>query len=266
MGAAKAMASRLIKCPRCQATMDVGNMAPGSTVRCTDCGGMARIPSGRTGMNPAVQAPVAAPPPPALKKEGGTRTRVRSISSTGLKPVPRLQRRKSNTGLVVGLVVALLAVVGILLAVLMSGKEPPPPVVKSGSRPPSRVEEPALPPPERPVPAAPDASGPPKPPSPVGRAEDASKARWDDLMTTLRAGGAFDDFSRPEGVAFKRVKDMGKEAYPHLIRYIDHEDPLLGRAAVAVLNELTGQKKPLPNDTTKTQVKAEWEAWVKANP
>jgi hypothetical protein len=85
-------------------------------------------------------------------------------------------------------------------------------------------------------------------------------------MTTLRAGGAFDDLSRPEGVAFKRVKDMGKDAYPHLIRYIDHEDPLLGRAAVAVLNALTNQNKPLPNEGTKVKIKAEWEAWVKGNP
>lgn len=253
---------RVVKCPRCQASLEVGNMAPGSTVRCTECGGMARIPSGRTGVNPAVQAPIAAPPAP--KKETGTRTRVRAISSTGMRAV-RPARRSSNAGVVIGLSVALLAVVVILAVVLMGGKPPPPPpAAKAPPKPVPRVEEPAPAPVPAKTPAPPDAADPK--PAPAPRAEEPSKARWDDLMTTLRAGGAFDDLSRPEGVAYKRVKDMGKAAYPHLAKYIDHEDPLLGRAAVAVLNELTGQKKPLPTEATKAKSKAEWEEWIKANP
>jgi hypothetical protein len=254
---------RIVKCPRCQANLEVGNMAPGSSVRCSECGGMARIPSGRTGVNPAVQAPVAAPPP--AKKETGTKTRVRAISSTGMRAVRPAPRKSSSTGLVIGLGIALVGVVIVLVVVLAGSKPPPaPPPMPAAKKPAPKVEEPSPPAPVTPAP--PDASGPAKTPPPSGRVEEPSKARWDDLMTTLRAGGAFDDLSRPEGVAFKRVKEMGKGAYPHLVKYIEHEDPLLGRAAVAVLNELTGQKKPLPTETTRAKVKAEWEEWIKANP
>ncbi|HLF94708.1 MAG TPA: hypothetical protein VJB14_14685 [Planctomycetota bacterium] len=83
-------------------------------------------------------------------------------------------------------------------------------------------------------------------------------------MKNLRAGGGYEDLSRPEGATFARVKSMGKDAYPHLVRYIDNEDIMLGKAAVAVLNELTGQKKPAPREDTKVKVKEEWEAWIKA--
>ena len=86
---------------------------------------------------------------------------------------------------------------------------------------------------------------------------------WDEVMSVLRSGGAFDDLSRPEGIAFLRVRAMGGCAFPRLITYIDHEDPLLGRAAVAVLNKLTGLNRPLPNDATKTTLKAEWESGLK---
>ncbi len=85
---------------------------------------------------------------------------------------------------------------------------------------------------------------------------------WDEVMITLRAGGGFDDLPRPEGIAFLRVKAMGICAFPRLIGYIDHEDIMLGRASVAVLNELTGQRMPLPSDATKAKVKAEWESWL----
>ncbi len=256
---------RVVKCPRCQASLDVGNMAPGSSVRCSECGGMARIPSGRTGVNPAVQAPVAPPPPP--KKETGTRTRVRPVSSTGMRAVRPVARKSSNTGVVIGLSVALLAVVVILVVVMSGGKEPPSPRPVAKKPPSGGMGGGMMPMPGMPAPAPSPVPVPPLPvPAPVARVEEPSKARWDDLMTTLRAGGAFDDLSRPEGVAFKRVKDMGKGAYPHLVKYIDHEDPLLGRAAVAVLNELTGQKKTLPTEATRAKAKAEWEEWVKANP
>ena len=275
MGASKAM-GRVVKCPRCQANLEVGNMAPGSSVRCTECGGMARIPSGRTGVNPAVKAPVAAPPPTAPRKETGTRTRLRPVSSTGLKPVPRMQRKKSKTGLVVGLIAGVF-VVGIVLALVLTGNRnaPLPETAPKTSRPKSPKPDsggggssmgfPGMP--ATPVPVVTPVPGVPvHVPVPVGRVEDPQKARWDELMTALRAGGAFDELSRPEGVAYKRVKEMGKGAYPHLVKYIDHEDVMLGRAAVSVLNSLTEQKKPLPNDSTKAKVKAEWEEWVKANP
>lgn len=85
---------------------------------------------------------------------------------------------------------------------------------------------------------------------------------WDEVMATLRAGGDLDDIRRPEGMAFLRVRMMGICAFPRLIRYIDHEDIMLGRAAVAVLNKLTSMKKPLPNEATKAALKAEWERWL----
>ncbi len=81
-------------------------------------------------------------------------------------------------------------------------------------------------------------------------------------MRYLRAGGGYDDPTRPEGVAFARVKAMGPAAYPRLIAYIDNEDILLGKAAVKVLNHLTGRMQPHPNEANKARVKAEWEAWL----
>lgn len=86
---------------------------------------------------------------------------------------------------------------------------------------------------------------------------------WDRLMRDLRAGGAYDDVSRPEGRAFAAVKKLGPSAYPRLIMFIVNEDPLMGRAAVAVLNELTGRQCPLPNETTQVTIKSQWESWCK---
>lgn len=94
---------------------------------------------------------------------------------------------------------------------------------------------------------------------------DASRANWDGLMKDLRAGGGFEDVTRPEGAAYQRVKAMGKAAYPHLVTYIGNDDVMLSRAAVTVLNHLTGLQKPLPNEATKAQAKSEWETWVSAN-
>jgi len=86
------------------------------------------------------------------------------------------------------------------------------------------------------------------------------------LMDDLRPGGNFDDLSRPEGVAFYRVKAMGKAAYPRLVGYIDNEDIGIGRAAVQVLKTLTGRDSRMPNETNHAQVKEEWEKWLKGNP
>jgi hypothetical protein len=91
--------------------------------------------------------------------------------------------------------------------------------------------------------------------------EDPARAQWDGIMQALRSGGGFDDPKRPEGFAFQKVKNMGPGAYPYLIQYIDHEDIFLARAAVAALNELTNQKRPLPHEQNKAALKAEWEAW-----
>ena len=68
---------------------------------------------------------------------------------------------------------------------------------------------------------------------------------------------------RPEGVAFQKVKTFGKAAYPKLISYIDAEDTMVGRGAVAALNALTGRDGDLPKGVNKAKIKAEWEEWLK---
>ena len=85
-------------------------------------------------------------------------------------------------------------------------------------------------------------------------------------MRRLRPGGGFDIPERPEGQAFLAVKSMGKGAYPYLIKYIDDPDIQLARAAVSVLNELTGRKSPLPNENTRAAIKADWDTWLEENP
>lgn len=96
-----------------------------------------------------------------------------------------------------------------------------------------------------------------------GAGENPAKANWDELMKDLRAGGAFDQADRPEGRAYSRVKAMGPGAYAYLAKYIDNEDPLLGRAAVTVLNTLTGRSSPMPTEANRAGLRSEWEAFAK---
>ena len=84
---------------------------------------------------------------------------------------------------------------------------------------------------------------------------------WDRIMKNLRTGGAYDQPDRPEGAAFAKVKAAGKAAYPYLIKYLDNEDPMLGRAANAVLCELT-DRKVVYRPAQKAALKKEWEKWV----
>jgi hypothetical protein len=86
--------------------------------------------------------------------------------------------------------------------------------------------------------------------------------KWDELVKDLRAGG-YDDPDHPGGRAVARIKLMGKEAYPYLIKYIDHEDIMIGKAIVTVLNQITSSQRPAPTEANKAQMKAEWEAWLK---
>lgn len=86
---------------------------------------------------------------------------------------------------------------------------------------------------------------------------------WTSLMADLRVGGGFDDLQRPEGRAFARVKERGRAAWPHLAAYVDHEDVMLGRAAVAVLNALTGRNAPLPASTNGALRRRQWEDWIR---
>jgi len=102
-------------------------------------------------------------------------------------------------------------------------------------------------------------------PQPAAKAVSAPSGagEWDEIMKGLKGGGGFDAPTSPEYPYFQHVKGMGKGAYPKLVGYIENEDPAVGRAAVAVLNALTGRDTKLPNDSTKTAIKAEWEAWLK---
>jgi hypothetical protein len=366
--------AKLIKCPRCETPIDVTDMTAGSTIRCPDCGGLARIPTGGTSVRPV--APAKPSRQTTLKKA----TRVES----------RPTNKKSNAPLVIGIVAGALAVIGGLAFALMGKKEPP--VAKSPTKKPTPVAKAAksTPSPVGAV-AAPagvfqpgaralalqgtggatpitvntdkkqayeglasagkaqdivredhvwilyaidgllsdsetiartsmealqlickkrkidnqldmkilfsaqarateyefwafqwwlmrsnqaavaewantagvpvDSPGDSSPlPSPVARTE------WDRTMEDLRVGGGFFDESTIQGATFARIKRMGKAAYPHLIRYIGHEDLQLSRAAVVVLNELTQRDSPRPTGATKDKIKEEWEAWYKAAP
>jgi hypothetical protein len=93
--------------------------------------------------------------------------------------------------------------------------------------------------------------------------EDPARAKWDEIMQYLRAGGGFDDPKRPEGMAFQKVKNMGDGAYPYLLKYVDNEDILLAKAACRVLNMLMGKDLPMPTEATKGQVKSQWENLIK---
>lgn len=94
---------------------------------------------------------------------------------------------------------------------------------------------------------------------------DPDRENWHKIVRDLKAAGAYDDPSTPQGAAFQRLKSMGRAAYPYLVKHIDDEDPAIGRAAVAALIELTGRKTDLPREDTKARIKEDWEKWVREN-
>jgi ribosomal protein S27E len=259
----------ILKCPRCASDVDVTSFAPGSTVRCSDCGGMLRVPTGRTGVHVAVKekttatrprtAAVAAAPAPQ-KRESGTRIRQAAVSRG---TAVRRQKSSSTTYVLLGILALVLIVGGVIffLGTPAAPAEPPASAVKPPPKPPPAK---ASPPSPAPAPEPPPAAPAPAPEAPRG--DEAARTNWEEILRNLRGGGGFDVPGRPEQVYFQRVQRMGKSAYPHLLRFIDNEDPALGRAAVALLNALTNQNKPLPNDATKAKLKEEWQAWVAANP
>jgi hypothetical protein len=260
--------ARLVKCPRCSVAIDVTQLSGGATVRCAECGAMVRVPTGSTGVFPKAAAPVPAPPPaPGPSAGGATSVRARTRGTEIRRSPTRIVRpRSSNTGVIVAAIVSAAAVL-IVLIVVLAGQPAAAPAPSRGPSPAPAVVRPPDPPPE-PVPAPPEPAAPATPaPAPVARGpEDPARVNWDELMKILRPGGGFDDPTRPEGQAFARVKAMGKGAYPYLLRYLDHEELPLAVAAARVLNELTGRQQPLPTPANRAQVKAEWEAWIKANP
>ncbi len=99
-----------------------------------------------------------------------------------------------------------------------------------------------------------------------GGSLDANTSDWEQIMRDLRGAGAYDDPSRPEGSTMAKIKRMDRKlVYQKLIGYIDHEDPMVGRAACAALNYLTDQKQPLPTEKNKAQIKATWQEWASKN-
>jgi len=259
--------AKILKCPRCQSSMDVTSVSPGSTVRCPDCGQMARVPTGATSLAvKTVSAPIpAAAPVPAPPRESGTRMRQRSRSSATL-PLPQPQP-SSHAGLFIGLGIGAVAVVAVIVAFTMKGHDEPPPRVQTPKETGTVAWKPNLPPSsEKPIVlGSGDKKDEPKPTQISKPAETVDNVNWDALIRELRSGGGFDHPDRPEGVAFAKVKSFGPAAYPKLIAYIDHEQPEFGIAAVAVLNALTGRDSALPKGVTKAKIKAEWEEWVKTS-
>jgi hypothetical protein len=167
----------------------------------------------------------------------------------------------------IGITLAAVGFIAVVVVIAVNNRQAPPP-------PPPMADAP----PHRPAPAKPEPGAPPSPkaaatpdespaakPAPVAGIEDPARAKWDEMMKNMRSGGGFDQMDRPEGVTFQRVKAMGKAAYPYIARYIDHEDMMLGRAAVSILNELTGRNAPALTAANKAQQKAEWDEWIKKN-
>jgi len=260
--------AKILKCPRCQSSMDVTSVSPGSTVRCPDCGQMAKVPSGATSLAVKTISPPIPPPEPApAPRERGTRIRERTRSSGTIPAVRAPEASSSGSGLWIGLGIGAGVVVVVIIAFTMKGHEEPPPVKASAPKETGTVVfQPKLPQSsDKPIVLK---SGEkleePKPTQLSKPPETVDNINWDSLIRELRAGGGFEHADRPEGVAFAKVKSFGKAAYPKLIAYIDHEQPEFGIAAVAVLNALTGRDSALPKGVTKSKIKAEWEEWLKS--
>jgi hypothetical protein len=96
---------------------------------------------------------------------------------------------------------------------------------------------------------------------------NAATEPWEQTLRNCRSGG-FHNSSNPEFYEFQKIKSMGKAAYPHLIRFIDHEDTSLGTTAVLILKELSGRSEQ-PHRVTegnKAKLKEDWEGWLKSGP
>lgn len=104
-------------------------------------------------------------------------------------------------------------------------------------------------------------------PAPRVAPGNAATESWEETLKKCRSGG-FHNSSNPEYYEFQRIKGMGKAAYPHLIRFIDHEDTSLGSTAVLILKELSGRSEQ-PSRVTeanKGKIKEDWEGWLRSGP
>ncbi len=258
--------AKILKCPRCQSSMDVTSVSAGSTVRCPDCGQTAKVPTGATSLAvKTVSAPIAATPAPAPARERGTRIRERSRSSS-TNPTVQAPPPHSNSGLFIGLGIGAVAVIAVIVFFTMNKHEELPAPPKASAPKDPVVFAPKLPPSsDKPlVLGSGDTKGDVKPTVLAKPTENVDNVNWDAIMRDLRPGGGFEHLDRPEGVAFQKVKNFGAAAYPKLIGYIDAEEPAVSTASVAVLNALTGRDSALPRPGNKSKIKAEWEEWLKS--
>lgn len=269
--------AKILQCPGCHQGMDVTTVQPGSTVECPECGQQLRVASGNTSIRTkTVSAPIpaAAPsrPPSGNQVRAGSSPRLQRAGGrnrSGTMPAPA-PAPKSNSGLFVGLGIGVLGIVIVVILFTMKGQnQDEAPRVKAPAAPkgPGSVTfNPTLPgQTDKPI-VLKSGESEPKATVLAKPAASAENANWHQIMQQLRPGGGFEHLDRPEGVAFQQVKSFGPAAYPKLIGFIDDEDPAIGSAAVAVLNELTGRSEPAPRGTSKGKCKAEWEAWLKNAP
>jgi len=101
-------------------------------------------------------------------------------------------------------------------------------------------------------------------PDAPGAAQAVERQDWVGLVRAM-IGGAYHDEDTPQGSAFRKVKNLGRAAWPKLAELIDHDELPLGRCAAQVLIELTGEKKPLPTEQNRSEVKNAWLAWIAKN-
>jgi len=252
--------------------MDVTGVEAGSTVQCPDCGKTTMVPSGATSVRTkTVSAPIPAQRPASsnqLRSASATRpARAVNRSRSGTMPLPP-QPEKSHGGLFIGLGIGVLGIVIVVILFVMKEQKqddaPRKPVAQEKKGPGSVTFSPNLPAmSDKPIVLGEGNKADPKPTTLSKPAETVDNANWVQLMKDLRPGGGFEHLDRPEGVAFQRVKSFGPAAYPKLISFIDDEDPVIGIAAVSVLNELTGRSEPAPKGINKAKSRAEWEEWLK---
>src|SRR5882672_126093 len=262
--------AKILQCPSCRQGMDVTGVEAGSTVQCPDCGKTTMVPSGATSVRTkTVSAPIPAQRPASsnqLRSASATRpARAVNRSRSGTMPLPP-QSEKSHGGLFIGLGIGVLGIVVILFVMKEQKQDDAPrkPVAQEKKGPGSVTFSPNLPAmSDKPIVLGEGNKADPKPTTLSKPAETVDNANWVQLMKDLRPGGGFEHLDRPEGVAFQRVKSFGPAAYPKLISFIDDEDPVIGIAAVSVLNELTGRSEPAPKGINKAKSRAEWEEWLK---
>lgn len=91
-----------------------------------------------------------------------------------------------------------------------------------------------------------------------------AKEDWESILLRVR-GGRFDDLDSCEARDLVRIRGMGEEAYPHIVRYLDHEDLELARSALGLLQALTGREERPLTEENKHDLRAEWLGWIHDN-